>query len=286
MDDNLSQYELDRIAQMEDNKLKLIDMGIEPLVPKQEKKKKKKKSSAEKREAALPQRRQPSRGNGKRKDYTDAEFFAQHDLMLSDIDEDGKLRRRRVQKIRHPCQRVLKCHHRKSKKPTCKNKASQSIRHTLVHDTSDERPGAFLTNAFNKERLQKLFLFGFTITHLRESGGPQELIDTFQRLCDDNAHIRYLVPMNEGRSQSSCFRPQDVCAVAQAITANEDLSTFDAELVARYNTAVAEFKGHPCKLDLNVKTSTNPLLKCERCKCSFASRNNGDMRDHTCILKI
>ena len=307
MDDNLCKYELDRLARMKENKQTLRELGIEPLVPKEETKRKKRKSSAQKSEVALPQRHQPPRGNGKRKDYTDAEFFAQHNLILDGIDEDDKLRRRKVQKIRHPCQRVLKHPHRfhdleftnRSKKASQPmhqgtNTLADSIGHlaadtghTLGHGTSDipefQHYHAFVTNSMNAERLQKLFFFRFTTSHIRESGGTQELIDTFQHLCDCNAHIRYLDTMNEGRSQSSWFHPGDVCAVAQAITANADLSTFDAEIVARYNTAVAHFKGHPCKLDLNVKTSTNPLLICRLCNGSYASKKNGDMRDHVCI---
>lgn len=282
MEDELCAYEVARLAQVEENRKKLQELGIEPVVPKQPVMRRTKQYVRKDNVNDPPPRRQPPRGNGQPKDYAD--FYALQSDILDRIDENEKKKPRAAKR------KVKDLVRSSEKKRTYTNKALTAG--TLADDGTSGRASpnlpfydTFVASSdsalMSKHRLRKWYDFKFTVSHIEDSGGSKELMDEFQHFCDCNAHIRYLESMNKGRSKS--FNPEDVCAVAKAITANADLSSFDTELVTRYNSAVADFKGHPGKLDLNVKTSTNPLLICPFCKGSYTCKKNGKIRDHNCM---
>lgn len=223
-----------------------------------------------------PTRMMPKRGGGPATGYKD--FFAESDKLIDDLEREEKQRIKYERKTgKRQISEVERYDDSTYEKPARPRKKRDVTNYTYMR--LPPRPHVVIDEddiLLSKQQLAKLFAFRFTSDQLKQAGYKDELVDTFQRYCDERAHLRF-----------ECLTKQysnlDIVALAKAISELSDLSSFDVCLVKDYEDAVKAFKQNPDKLAPPTSyKSINPKVYCGGCDNIFAYTDNGTIRNHKC----
>ena len=285
----LSQYELQRLENIERNKQVLQALGIEKAVqdcklqPEQ-----KKRNSVPKmtNSETKPIRQQPTRGSGI-KNYSDF-YNQQYDLVDKLEREEYRKQRdgRNTKKIR----RYEDEWHEEPKKKKLKqpqllsaNSPVHRIKHVDIKVASvpTEAKVESVSTLVQDVIFSKLFRFGFITKHLEDAGFPDDFIKGYEQYCDDNICHR-VKPMLD------TYQAKDIIALNRAIRKKEDTSMFNEELIMDFTYYSILFE--PCTWSLTpysqlpYKTG-NPSVLCRHCHHGFALKDNGEIRKHACCYE-